>query len=208
MLVCYTTVVVLQVCTYDLWDRMTTEGYGWLQLGPPDGSGSCTHYVDTWKPLGEAQAAWDITLPPARAVKLQCWGCCLLCADQWTYTYGASAGSRRDQQQAFFIGGSEELQDMSYVAVPRGHKGPVLNKYGYKTQVSGNVKVRAAAASAGCYLFASDWRPTTAAPPRVLQTSSPACCPLYDGVRRCGHTWCCRLGQRVAPPPAKQQPSG
>jgi len=48
---------VLQVCTYDLWDRMTTEGYGWLQLGPASSSGSCTHYVDTWKPLGEEQPA-------------------------------------------------------------------------------------------------------------------------------------------------------
>jgi hypothetical protein len=45
--------VGVQVCTYDLWDRMTTEGYGWLQLGPADSSGSCTHYVDTWKPLGK-----------------------------------------------------------------------------------------------------------------------------------------------------------
>jgi hypothetical protein len=91
-----------------------------------------------------------------------------------------SAGSRRDQQQAFFIGGSEELQDMSYVAVPRGHKGPVLNKYGYKTQVSGNVKVRAAAPSA-CFvcLFASNGRPTAAAPLRALQCGQavPACCP-------------------------------
>jgi hypothetical protein len=51
------------------------------------------------------------------------------------------AGSRRDQQQAYFIGGSEELQDMTYMAVPGGHKGSVLNKYGYKTQTSGNVKV-------------------------------------------------------------------
>ena len=51
------------------------------------------------------------------------------------------AGSRRDQQQAYFIGGSEELQDVTYMAVPSGHKGSVLNKYGYKTQTSGNVKV-------------------------------------------------------------------
>lgn len=51
------------------------------------------------------------------------------------------AGSRRDQQQAYFIGGSEELQDLTYVAVPQGHTGKVLNKYGYKTQTSGNVKV-------------------------------------------------------------------
>jgi hypothetical protein len=54
---------------------------------------------------------------------------------------GCATGRRRDQQQAFFIGGSEELQDLTYMAVPRDHKGPVLNKYGYKTQASGNVKV-------------------------------------------------------------------
>ncbi|WIA30296.1 hypothetical protein OEZ86_000384 [Tetradesmus obliquus] len=93
--------LLLQVCTYDLWDRVTTEGYGWLQLSSSS-SGSCTHYVDTWKPLG----------------------------------------TRRDQQQAFFIGGSEELADMSYAAVPKGHKGRVLNKCGYKTQTAGTVKVR------------------------------------------------------------------
>ncbi|WIA10234.1 hypothetical protein OEZ85_010434 [Tetradesmus obliquus] len=93
--------LLLQVCTYDLWDRVTTEGYGWLQLSSSS-SGSCTHYVDTWKPLG----------------------------------------TRRDQQQAFFTGGSEELADMSYAAVPKGHKGRVLNKYGYKTRTAGTVKVR------------------------------------------------------------------
>lgn len=41
----------LQVCTYDLWDRVTTEGYGWLALGGIC-PGSSTQYVDTWKPLG------------------------------------------------------------------------------------------------------------------------------------------------------------
>jgi Meckel syndrome type 1 protein len=51
------------------------------------------------------------------------------------------AGTRRDQQQSFFIGGSEELADMSYAAVPKGHKGRALNKYGYKTETAGTVKV-------------------------------------------------------------------
>lgn len=51
-------VCALQVCTYDLWDRHTTEGYGWVQLGPNTSSGSCTHYVDTWKPLGEPEAVF------------------------------------------------------------------------------------------------------------------------------------------------------
>lgn len=63
------------------------------------------------------------------------------------------AGSRRDQQQAFFIGGSPELQDVSYVAVPKDHKGTVLNKYGYKTQSSGNVKVGLPAGSACCFVL-------------------------------------------------------
>jgi hypothetical protein len=31
---------------------------------------------------------------------------------------------------------------MSYAAVPKGHKGRALNKYGYKTQTAGTVKVR------------------------------------------------------------------
>lgn len=93
----------MQVCTHDLWDRMTTEGYGWLQLGPPADSvsRSSTHYVDTWKPLG----------------------------------------TRRDQQRAFFIGGSEELSQMAAAGAPPGHNGRLLNKYGYKTQTSGNIKV-------------------------------------------------------------------
>ncbi|KAF8069461.1 MKS1 [Scenedesmus sp. PABB004] len=92
--------LLLQVCTYDGWDRATTEGYGWLSLdGRCPGSG--THYVDTWKPLG----------------------------------------TRRDQQAAFFIGGSEELADMAYVGVPPGHAGGPLNKYGFKTQTSGSVRV-------------------------------------------------------------------
>eukprot|EP00775_Hariotina_reticulata_P010980 gene10980-11135_t len=93
--------LLLQVKTYDLWDRSTTEGYGWLQLDCST-SGSGIRYVDTWRPLG----------------------------------------TRRDQQAAFFIGGSEELADLSYVALPQGHKGRVLNKYGYKTETSGSVKVR------------------------------------------------------------------
>jgi hypothetical protein len=42
---------LLQVKTYDLWDRSTTEGYGWLPVDcGTSGSGIC--YVDTWKPLG------------------------------------------------------------------------------------------------------------------------------------------------------------
>lgn len=49
----------LQVCTLDLWDRCTTEGYGWLQLGSKSCPGSSMQYVSTWKPLGEQQQLWQ-----------------------------------------------------------------------------------------------------------------------------------------------------
>lgn len=52
-----------QVCTYDQWDRYTTEGYGWLSLGGIC-PGSSTQYVDTWKPLG-AQSDSDLGVMPA-----------------------------------------------------------------------------------------------------------------------------------------------
>ncbi len=50
----------------------------------------------------------------------------------------------RDQQQAFFIGGAPELEDMAYIAVPKDYSkeaGRPLNKYGLKTETSGAVKV-------------------------------------------------------------------
>ena len=46
--------LLLQVCSYDPWDRATTEGYGWLQLGQGC-PGSTTQVISTWKPLGEGQ---------------------------------------------------------------------------------------------------------------------------------------------------------
>ena len=46
----------LQVCSYDRWDRGTTEGYGWLQLGPATCPGSNVHYVPCWKPQGRCSA--------------------------------------------------------------------------------------------------------------------------------------------------------
>jgi hypothetical protein len=41
-----------QVCTYGSWDRYTSEGYGWLALGPGLCPGSSTVRVATWRPLG------------------------------------------------------------------------------------------------------------------------------------------------------------
>lgn len=58
-----------QVCTYDRWDRATTEGYGWMQLGAAlataGSSGSTTHYINTWRPLG---AVTDALFRGRRAV--------------------------------------------------------------------------------------------------------------------------------------------
>jgi hypothetical protein len=71
-------------------------------------------------------------------------------------------GTRCDQQEAFFIGGSPELADPSTAARPRasegadpgavlarpadrpadGGRGMPLNRYGFKTVSSGEVKVR------------------------------------------------------------------
>lgn len=42
----------MQVCSYDGWDRYTSEGYGWLALGPELCPGSSTCRVATWQPLG------------------------------------------------------------------------------------------------------------------------------------------------------------
>lgn len=55
------------------------------------------------------------------------------------------AGTLRERQAAFFIGGAPELQDLSYMAVPAGFSpaaGAPLNKYGFQTQRSGTLKVR------------------------------------------------------------------
>ena len=43
--------VMMQVITYDSWDRYTCEGYGWMPLAAHC-PGSGTHYVTTWKPQG------------------------------------------------------------------------------------------------------------------------------------------------------------
>lgn len=42
----------------------------------------------------------------------------------------------------FFIGGSPELADISYVAVPSDHEGPVLSRMGFRTTTTGNLKIR------------------------------------------------------------------
>lgn len=51
------------------------------------------------------------------------------------------AGTVRDAHQAFFVGGSPELEDLEYLTTPAGFDGKLLSKYGFKTQTAGTIKV-------------------------------------------------------------------
>ncbi|CAD7703562.1 unnamed protein product, partial [Ostreobium quekettii] len=94
--------MIFQVCSYDRWERYTSEGYGWMSLSGKC-PGSSSHVVRTWKPT---------------------------C-------------SSRDKAQKFFIGGSPELEDMSYAAAPRHFSsGKLPNKYGFQADTSGILKIR------------------------------------------------------------------
>ncbi|EFJ41998.1 hypothetical protein VOLCADRAFT_119536 [Volvox carteri f. nagariensis] len=51
-------------------------------------------------------------------------------------------GTIRDRQAEFFVGGSPELADLAYLTTPTGFNGKILNKYGFKTETIGAIKVR------------------------------------------------------------------
>ena len=50
--------------------------------------------------------------------------------------------STYDDMRRFFIGGSPELEDPSYVSVPTTHDGKVLSRFGMKTETTGSVTVK------------------------------------------------------------------
>uniref|UniRef100_A0A061RT25 Meckel syndrome type 1 protein n=2 Tax=Tetraselmis sp. GSL018 TaxID=582737 RepID=A0A061RT25_9CHLO len=52
-------------------------------------------------------------------------------------------GSVQDRLHGFFVGGSAELKDMTYAGVPRDFQGGFLSKFGFKSETSGTLKVRA-----------------------------------------------------------------
>ncbi|XP_043224891.1 Meckel syndrome type 1 protein-like isoform X2 [Amphibalanus amphitrite] len=54
-------------------------------------------------------------------------------------------GSREAQLRRFFIGGSPELEDPSFVAVPTDFQGSRLSRYGFRTETTGEVSVRLSA---------------------------------------------------------------
>lgn len=51
--------------------------------------------------------------------------------------------SMRGRQQEYFIGGSAELEDLTYLTKPGGAGGSnrLLNKYGFRTETAGSIKV-------------------------------------------------------------------
>ncbi|GFR46371.1 hypothetical protein Agub_g7952, partial [Astrephomene gubernaculifera] len=51
-------------------------------------------------------------------------------------------GTIREGLAQFFIGGSPELADLAYLTTPAGFNGRILNKYGFKTESGGAIKVR------------------------------------------------------------------
>ncbi|PNW74559.1 hypothetical protein CHLRE_12g495350v5 [Chlamydomonas reinhardtii] len=51
-------------------------------------------------------------------------------------------GTIRDKRNEFFVGGSAELNDLAYLTTPSGFNGRILNKYGFKTESVGALKVR------------------------------------------------------------------
>ncbi|KAJ3038826.1 Pleiotropic negative transcriptional regulator [Rhizophlyctis rosea] len=51
-------------------------------------------------------------------------------------------GTYTSRMESFFIGGSPDLEDITYEAVPKGFAGSRLSKYGFTTESSGTVTVR------------------------------------------------------------------
>eukprot|EP00959_Pyramimonas_sp_CCMP1952_P309564 6478587-Pyramimonas_sp.AAC.1 len=51
-------------------------------------------------------------------------------------------GTVKDRMHTFFVGGAPELADITYMNTPAGFNGKALNKYGFSTDVSGEVKIR------------------------------------------------------------------
>lgn len=47
-----------------------------------------------------------------------------------------------DDLRRFFIGGSPELEDPTYVAVPTTHDGKILSRFGFRTETTGSVTVK------------------------------------------------------------------
>ncbi|XP_077996076.1 tectonic-like complex member MKS1 [Glandiceps talaboti] len=58
------------------------------------------------------------------------------------HTWRPMGNSVVDKMRSFFIGGSPELEDPTYTAIPATHEGEILSKFGFKTESSGTVQLR------------------------------------------------------------------
>ncbi|XP_070571462.1 tectonic-like complex member MKS1 [Ptychodera flava] len=57
-------------------------------------------------------------------------------------TWRPCGNSMVDQMRRFFIGGSPELEDPSYTAIPATQEGQILSKFGFRTESTGSVKIK------------------------------------------------------------------
>nr|XP_054749284.1 tectonic-like complex member MKS1 isoform X1 [Lytechinus pictus] len=75
------------------------------------------------------------------------YGCITLPPNPGTYSFDVNmwrplGRSSYDEMRRFFIGGSPELEDPSYVSVPLTHDGKVLSRFGLMTETTGSVTVK------------------------------------------------------------------
>lgn len=75
------------------------------------------------------------------------YGCITIPPNPGTHTFEVNmwrplGRSSYDDMRRFFIGGSPELEDPSYVSVPPTHDGKVLSRFGLKTETTGSVTVK------------------------------------------------------------------
>ncbi len=52
------------------------------------------------------------------------------------------AGSLREKEKDFYIGGATNLESTMYTCIPDTHSGPFLNRYGFNSVTTGTVRVR------------------------------------------------------------------
>ncbi|KAJ3413287.1 Pleiotropic negative transcriptional regulator [Chytridiales sp. JEL 0842] len=106
-----------EICSMDQWDRHVVEGYGYLDIPRNSGNVYSMISIKYFTKLKSGTFTFDIP------------------------TWRPSTSSLGRMKSAF-VGGSSELEDLAYGAIPTGHKGSLLNKYGFQTETSGTIQVR------------------------------------------------------------------
>eukprot|EP00070_Physeter_catodon_P048184 XP_028355078.1 Meckel syndrome type 1 protein isoform X1 [Physeter catodon] len=144
-------VLYCEVLSLDFWQRYRVEGYGAVML-PATPVGTLNHADDLHQRSGHHQtrcfgggkarviagkSARDHVPFPA-PFSSSCTGSYTLTVSTWRpLELGPVAELRR-----FFIGGSLELEDLSYVRMPGTFKGERLSRFGLRTETTGSVTFR------------------------------------------------------------------